>query len=187
LLLLNTLALAQYSCSCSILLLLLNTLALAQNSCSCSKLLLLLKTLALAQNSCSCSKLLLTNLSSSLSNPEIAMFDFENLTVYTKAKDFNKKVFRFLKSTKLDRTTNDQLRRASFSIMLNIAEGSGRNSKADKRNFYIISRGSTFECVAIFDYLKDIGIIEESQFSEFYNDLDELSRMLFAMIKNLSK
>ena len=76
------------------------------------------------------------------------MFDFEKLIVYTKAKRFNKKVNDFLNSSKLDRTTNDQLRRASFSIMLNIAEGSGRYSKADKRNFYVISRGSAFECVA---------------------------------------
>ena len=114
------------------------------------------------------------------------MFDFEKLTVYSKAKYFNKKVNAFLISTKLDRTTNDQLRRASFSIMLNIAEGSGRYSKADKRNFYVISRGSAFECVAIFDYLKDINVINETQFSEFYNYLDELSRMLFSMIKSLS-
>ena len=114
------------------------------------------------------------------------MFDFEKLTVYNKAKAFNKKVNAFLTITKLDRTTNDQLRRASFSIMLNIAEGSGRYTQADKRNFYIISRGSTFECVAIFDYLKDIEVINETQFQSFYNDLDELSRMLFSMIKSLS-
>jgi len=89
-------------------------------------------------------------------------------------------------STKLDRTTRDQLRRASFSVMLNIAEGSGRFSKADKRNFYVISRGSVFECVAIFDYLQEIDLINEQQFKSFYIDLDELSRMLFAMIKNLT-
>lgn len=113
------------------------------------------------------------------------MFDFEKLTVYSKAKDFNKKVHAFLLSTELDRTTKDQLRRASFSIMLNIAEGSGRSTKPDKRNFFVISRGSTFECVAIFDYLKDIGSLSNETFTDFYTDLDELSRMLFAMIKNL--
>jgi hypothetical protein len=40
--------------------------------------------------------------------------------------------------------------------------------------------------VAIFDYLKDIESISQTQFDEFYQELDELSRMLFAMIKNLS-
>ncbi len=67
------------------------------------------------------------------------MFDFEKLTVYLKAKEYNKKVNQFLSEISLDRTTNDQLRRASFSIMLNIAEGTGRFTKPDKRNFYVIS------------------------------------------------
>lgn len=113
------------------------------------------------------------------------MFDFEKLTVYGKAKTFNKNVNSFLITCKLDRTTNDQLRRASFSIMLNIAEGSGRYSKADKRNFYVISRGSVFECVAIFDYLKEIESISEGEFKKYYTDLDELSKMLFSLIKGL--
>ena len=114
------------------------------------------------------------------------MFDFEKLTVYSKAKEFNKKVNSLLTEKRFDRTTNDQLRRASFSIMLNIAEGSGRYSKADKRHFYVISRGSAFECVAIFDYLRDIEAISDETFIEFYTDLDELSRMLFSMVKSLS-
>jgi len=55
------------------------------------------------------------------------MFDFEKLTVYQKAKVFNLQVFDFLiRNNALDRTTKDQLRRALFSIMLNIAECSGR-------------------------------------------------------------
>ena len=83
------------------------------------------------------------------------MFDFEKLEVYKKAKAFNKSVSCLLSGKNVDRVTHDQLRRASFSIMLNIAEGSGRFTKPDKRNFYIIARGSAFECVAIFDYLKD--------------------------------
>ena len=114
------------------------------------------------------------------------MFDFEKLTVYSKAKEFNIRINRFLLTTKLDKTTNDQLRRASFSILLNIAEGTGRFTKPDRKNFFIIARGSTFECVAILDYLKDIQAISQTQFDEFYQELDELSRMLFAMIKNLS-
>ena len=85
----------------------------------------------------------------------------------------------------LDRVARDQLRRASFSIMLNIAEESSRFTKPSRRNFYIIARGSAFECVAIFDFLKDQKLLSELQYQAFYNACDELSRMLFKMIQNL--
>jgi four helix bundle protein len=96
------------------------------------------------------------------------MFDFEKLTVYSKAKAFNTRVNDYLTSSRLDYTTANQLRRASFSIMLNIAEGSGRRTNRDKRHFYVMSRGSTFECVAIFDYLKDTAQISDDHFKSYY-------------------
>lgn len=70
------------------------------------------------------------------------MFDFERLTVYSKAKSYNFEVSKLLKVNAFDHAIKNQLRRSSLSIVLNIAEGSGRNSRADKRNFFIISRGS---------------------------------------------
>jgi four helix bundle protein len=114
------------------------------------------------------------------------MFDFEKLDIYKKAKSFNSDIRSLIKTTKLDPTTKDQLRRASFSIVLNIAEGSGRFSKADRRNFYVISRSSIFECVAILDVLKDEQVLEKSQYQGFYHHGEEISKMLFAMIKNLN-
>lgn len=114
------------------------------------------------------------------------MFDFEKLEVYRKAKRFNKSVTTFLIQSKVDKTTHDQLRRASFSIMLNIAEGSGRFTKPDKRNFYVIARGSTYECAAIFDYLVDMNSINKEQFDKYYVVLEEISKMLFALIKKLN-
>ena len=114
------------------------------------------------------------------------MFDFEKLKVYKKAKEYNNNITLFLKETKLDKITYNQLRRASFSIMLNIAEGSGRYTKPDKRNFYVISRGSAFECVAILDYLHDNKMIESVKFNSFYIALEEISKMLYSLIKGLS-
>jgi len=84
------------------------------------------------------------------------MFDFQKLDVYQKAKDFGKEVTRLLSNKSFDKVTNDQLRRASFSIMLNIAEGSSRFSNRDRKNFLIIARGSAFECVAILEYLYEM-------------------------------
>jgi hypothetical protein len=80
------------------------------------------------------------------------MFDFEKIIVYQKSKDFNSNVHSFLLKIKLDKNTFDQLKRAALSFMINIAEGSGRFTKPGKKNFYIISRGSAFECLTIFDF-----------------------------------
>jgi len=60
------------------------------------------------------------------------MFDFEKLVVYSKARVFNKNVIALLKDAK-SRIVIDQLQRAALSISLNIAEGSGRFTKPDKR------------------------------------------------------
>jgi four helix bundle protein len=113
------------------------------------------------------------------------MFDFEKLEVYGKAKKLNHSISSFLGNKKIDKVAHDQLRRASFSIMLNIAEGSGRFTKPDKRNFYIIARGSVFECVAILDYLSDKSVISKKEFETYYFIFEEISKMLFSLIKGL--
>lgn len=114
------------------------------------------------------------------------MFDFENLEVYKKAKAFNATVGRsVLKIETLDGVTKNQLRRASLSVVLNIAEGTSRFSKPDRKNFCIIARGSVFECVAVFDILRDSGILSEGEFTNLYSLAEEMSKMLFAMIRKL--
>ena len=116
------------------------------------------------------------------------MFDFQRLTVYQKAKAFHLKVSKLIETTpSISRTNKDQLERASFSVALNIAEGSGRFSKADKRNFYIIARRSSLECAAILDIMCDKGLISEEVRDGFFRDVEELSKMPFAMIQNLNK
>jgi four helix bundle protein len=113
------------------------------------------------------------------------MFDFCKLDVYQKAKAFCILMHKLISARNFDRTTNDQLRRASFSIMLNIAEGSSRFSNKDRRNFMVVARGSAFECSAIIDYLREIDEISQDCFNENNDRLDEISRMLFGLIKNL--
>ena len=112
------------------------------------------------------------------------MFDFEKLDVYKKAKVFNSGLREFINITRLDSSTKNQLRRAAFSVVLNLAEGSGRFTNPDRRNFYIIARSSVFECIAILDILKDEAVIEEDSFRGFYDQAEELSKILFTMIRN---
>ncbi|MBL0047706.1 MAG: four helix bundle protein [Bacteroidetes bacterium] len=114
------------------------------------------------------------------------MFDFQKLEVYKKAKLFHRACKKLILKNKVDNYVKDQLGRASFSIVLNIAEGSGKFSKADRRNYFVISRASLFECVSALDVLHDEEIVTIEDFENFLQMADELSRILYAMIKNLS-
>ncbi len=114
------------------------------------------------------------------------MFDFENLEVYKKAKELNKEILRFLRDNKsIDSYVRDQLKRASISIVINIAEGSGKFSKPDKRNFYFISRGSVYECVSLFEIITDEKHISQKKFQYFYSKCEEVSKMLLGLINSL--
>ena len=74
------------------------------------------------------------------------MFDFENLDVYKLALSFAKEVAKSTENAPRGHwSLVDQFRRASTSITLNIAEGSGRWHAKDKANFYFIARGSALE------------------------------------------
>jgi len=58
----------------------------------------------------------------------------------------------------------DQLRRASWSIPLNIAEGYGKRGFDDRGRYYDIARGSAHECGAILDVAKVSQIISEEDY-----------------------
>jgi four helix bundle protein len=114
------------------------------------------------------------------------MFDFEKLEVYSKAKQFYSMVSLFLEHATISKNKKDQLERAAFSTMLNIAEVTRKFTKPDKRNFYIIARGYAFEYEALIDYISDQNAIDKELFKEFYTALEEISKMLYALIKKLS-
>lgn len=56
-------------------------------------------------------------------------------------------------------TLRDQLDRAAASIPLNVAEGVGRATAADQARFFAIARGSSLECVVIWDVLRAQGVL----------------------------
>jgi len=116
------------------------------------------------------------------------MFPFENLQVYQKSFLLNKAIYKYIKnSPHLPGYVKNQLGRASLSIMLNIAEGVGKSTVKDKRNFLVVSRGSTLECAALIQFLGSENEIDDEQQIDISNGLEEISKMLYTMIKNLEK
>jgi four helix bundle protein len=81
-------------------------------------------------------------------------FGHEQLDVYRLSIDYVAWAYNLAKSLNgADRHARDQLLRASQSIPLNIAEGNGRGTNADRRRFFEIARGSALECAAVQDCL----------------------------------
>ena len=77
-------------------------------------------------------------------------FMFEKLEVYQKAVDFADRIAALTEGFPRGYWfLADQLNRAALSIAANIAEGNGRFTKADRKHFFSIARGSTQECVPL--------------------------------------
>jgi len=80
-------------------------------------------------------------------------FDHEKLDVYQEAIGFVSWVDELLEGIPKNLAVHNQLDRASTSIPLNIAEGNGKYTAADRCRFFDIARGSALECAACLDVL----------------------------------
>lgn len=116
-------------------------------------------------------------------------FMFENLEVYQRAVDLAEKIAALTESfpTRGHQHLIDQLRRASLSVPLNIAEGNGRWHPKDRKNFWWIARGSVFECVPVLELCKRQKLITEEKCADLKTELEILSKMLTALIKNTDR
>ena len=73
----------------------------------------------------------------------------------------------------------DQLKRASFSVVLNFSEGCSRKTKKERLRYFQIARGSVFEIAAIFDVTRHWLIIDEEIYKQGKDLCDHLSALLY--------
>ena len=77
----------------------------------------------------------------------------------------------------------DQIGRASTSIVLNIAEGCGEFSAADRARFYRFARRSAAECAAVLDLLEEFEQFPADALEEGRVMLDRIMAMMTALLK----
>ena len=80
----------------------------------------------------------------------------------------------------------DQLDRASTSIPLNIAEGNGKFSNADRARFLEIAQRSALECAACVDVLVARKFITAERTLPAKEQLVRIVNMLVGMLKRFS-
>ena len=109
------------------------------------------------------------------------MFSHEKLHVYQRSIEWlalSNEIVKALPKGNADLA--NQLRRAALSVPLNIAEGAGKVSVADKKRFYGIARGSALECAAVLDAIVALQLGESE-------NLAQAKELLYQIVSMLSK
>lgn len=106
---------------------------------------------------------------------------FEDLPIWQNSRDFVNLIYSAInRSEKLKRdfSLSDQLKRASYSIMLNIAEGFERGTNKDFSHFICIAKGSSGEVRSLLYILLDNNYIEKNQFDHLFCEIEKISAQL---------
>jgi four helix bundle protein len=117
------------------------------------------------------------------------MGDYQQLSVWKQAHGFTLEVYRitagFPESERFGLTA--QLRRATISIVSNIAEGSGRRTNRDQGRFLQIARGSVCEVECQLLLSRDVGYLPAATWAILNDHCREIGRMLNGLLRSLSR
>ncbi len=115
-------------------------------------------------------------------------FRFEGLEIWQLARAFADRVCTVTAQfpRKEDWALTSQMNRAAYSVVLNIAEGSGRSAQAEFNHFLSISVGSVFEVVAGLHLAKDRCYVDEPTFADLYAQAQTLARKINAFRNTLN-
>ena len=112
------------------------------------------------------------------------MKDFRSLIVWQKSHVFTLKVYALTRSFPKDELfgLTSQLRRASSSIPINIAEGCGRGSNLDFARFLQISLGSASESEYLLLLCLELKYFPQKIEGDLLFEIQEITKMLTSLI-----
>lgn len=112
---------------------------------------------------------------------------FEEIQAWQKARAATKLVYEATNEGLFARDfgLRDQIRRASVSVMANIAEGQGRHSNREFANFLNIAHGSIAETQSHLFIAADLGYLDQVNFVRLYDMFSEVARMTMGLMKHL--
>jgi len=114
---------------------------------------------------------------------------FEEIEAWQKARELTQQIYAVSNGGAFVRDfgLRDQIRRASVSIMSNIAEGFERGSNKEFIQFLYIAKGSAGEMRAQLYVALDQKYIDQNSFDELKRHVSEVSRMISGLISYLSR
>ncbi len=112
---------------------------------------------------------------------------FEDIIAWQKARQLVGEIYTASSNGKFNKDfgLKDQIRRASVSVMLNIAEGFARRGDKQFGQFLHISQGSVAEVQSALYIALDQKYVDKDSFDQLYNQCTEISKMLSGLITYL--
>ena len=112
---------------------------------------------------------------------------FEDIQAWRKARGLVKEVYRVTSTGKISKDfgLSDQIRRASLSVMLNIAEGYARRTNKEFAQFLFHAHGSVAEIQSGLYVALDLQYISQETFNDLYQRCEEVSKMISGLIRYL--
>jgi four helix bundle protein len=114
---------------------------------------------------------------------------FEDIKAWQKAREVTRIIYHTTTDGEFskDYDLRNQIRRASISIMANVAEGFGRHSDKEFANFLNIAHASACEVQSHLYIALDLNYIHQDKFNNLYDSLGEITRMIYALSEHLRK
>jgi four helix bundle protein len=114
---------------------------------------------------------------------------FEDLIVWQKSRDLSVAIYRATNEGQFARDfgLRDQIRRAAVSVMSNIAEGFGRYSRNELRQFLSIARGSITEVRSQLYLARELEYVDEAGHQALHDLCLEIARMLAAFRASIDR
>lgn len=114
------------------------------------------------------------------------MHDFRRLRVWHEAKHLGATIYALCgERPRADHVITTQLRRAALSVAANIAEGCGKNSRAETLRYFEIASGSAAETEHHLEVARDVGVISAETSQTLIDATHTLRRMLRGLIHRL--
>ena|SRR3989338_7427239 len=113
-------------------------------------------------------------------------FRFFDFQVYQEAKKLHRQIVEITKTFPKEYFyLADQLKRASLSIILNIAEGSAKRSDKDFNRYLENALGSLNEKVACLDVALSVGLITQKKFDELIVKAESVKKQIGGFSRKL--
>jgi four helix bundle protein len=115
------------------------------------------------------------------------MHDFRRLRVWREARALGTDVYTICSKGRADQLITTQLRRSALSIATNIAEGCGKNSRAETIRYFEIASGSAAETEHHLEVASDVGVLSMYRAAPLIERAAAVRRMLDSLIVRLPK